>query len=942
MPHQPRLLADDPTPARPAQDDAERAAYRERLAAWLQDPAGRQVEGFPLADDEAILALSDPPYYTACPNPFLPEILARWQAERDAARDERPKTEDQDLRPEDRPSSFVLRPASGYHRDPFAADVSEGKNDPIYNAHSYHTKVPHKAVMRYILHYTEPGDIVFDGFCGTGMTGVAAQLCGDRAAVESLGYYVDGDGWVWESRPGTRDPHPLASGPSPLAPGPHPLAPGPQPLAPISRLGARKAVLVDLSPAATFIAYNYNTPVDVAAFEREARRILAEVEAECGWMYETWHPHADAPDRVKGRINYTVWSEVFHCPNCSREITFLNEALDLETKRVREEFPCPQCGATLGKRDLERRLLSHMDPALNTLGSHLDLRPVLIEYTVGNSKFTKRPDSHDMNILARLEHLPIPATIPTNPLPIEQMYHGSRLAPKGVTHIHHFFLPRARQALNALWTKAQAIEDTRLRNFLLFTVEQAIWGMSLLARYAPTHFSQVNQYLAGVYYISSLISEVSPWYILDGKTKRLAQAFGETRLQVKGAAITTQSASVGSPLPESIDYIFTDPPFGENIYYADLNYLVESWHGVRTNSGPEAIIDQAKRKDLYDYQDLMRQAFRSFYGWLKAGRWMTVEFHNSHNAVWNAIQEALTSAGFVVADVRTLDKQQASYRQVTANTVAKQDLVISAYKPTEEFERRFGAEAGTERGAWDFVQEHLGHLPLPPLKDGRLQVLAERQPYLLYDRMVAFHIQRGLTVPLGAADFYAGLRRRFAERDGMTFLPPQAAAYEALKLQAQGVEQLPLLVVDEKTARAWLRQTLDAEPLTYQDLQPRFLRELHQAGYEKLPELREVLEEGFLQDDAGRWYVPDPGHAADLARLREKALLREFEAYREGRGRLRVFRSEAVRAGFHAAWRARDYRTIVEVAERLPERVLQEDPDLLMYYDNASLRLAGA
>jgi hypothetical protein len=65
-----------------------------------------------------------------------------------------------------------------YDRPPFAADIKEGENDPIYNAHSYHTKVPHKAIMRYILHYTKPGDIVFDGFCGTGMTGVAAQMCG--------------------------------------------------------------------------------------------------------------------------------------------------------------------------------------------------------------------------------------------------------------------------------------------------------------------------------------------------------------------------------------------------------------------------------------------------------------------------------------------------------------------------------------------------------------------------------------------------------------------------------------------------------------------------------------------------------------------------------------------------------------------------------------------
>jgi hypothetical protein len=135
--------------------------------------------------------------------------------------------------------------SNGHAREPFAADVSEGKNDLIYNAHSYHTKVPHKAIMCYILHYTDPGDIVFDGFCGSGMTGVAAQLCGDHKAVESPGYYVDADGLIYETPPyaSTSDLQP-----------------------PISRLGPRKAVLVDLSPAATFIAYNYNTPVDADAF----------------------------------------------------------------------------------------------------------------------------------------------------------------------------------------------------------------------------------------------------------------------------------------------------------------------------------------------------------------------------------------------------------------------------------------------------------------------------------------------------------------------------------------------------------------------------------------------------------------------------------------------------------------------------------------------------
>ena len=100
----------------------------------------RNIEGFPIGKDEDILALSDPPYYTACPNPYINDFIARYGKPYDAKTD-------------------------NYKRTPFVADISEGKNDPLYNAHSYHTKVPHKAIIPFIEHYTEPGDI-FDGFCG--------------------------------------------------------------------------------------------------------------------------------------------------------------------------------------------------------------------------------------------------------------------------------------------------------------------------------------------------------------------------------------------------------------------------------------------------------------------------------------------------------------------------------------------------------------------------------------------------------------------------------------------------------------------------------------------------------------------------------------------------------------------------------------------------------
>ena len=248
--------------------------------------------GFPHGEIKDILRLSDPPYYTVCPNPFMADFIKFYG---------KPYSHDHD----------------DYHREPFASDVSEGKNDPIYNAHGYYTKVPHKAIMRYILHYTEPRDMVLDGFAGTGMTGVAAQMCANPDS--EFKREVEAE---WTAQ-GLKPP----------------------------KWGARRVVLNDLGPAATSIATNYNLPFDLDSFAREARRILKDLEHEVGWMYETLHTDG----KTKSRINYTVW-EVFTCPECGEKIVFLNEALDPKTKRVRDSFPCPSCSAELTKDNLQRFL----------------------------------------------------------------------------------------------------------------------------------------------------------------------------------------------------------------------------------------------------------------------------------------------------------------------------------------------------------------------------------------------------------------------------------------------------------------------------------------------------------------------------------------------------------------------------------------------------------
>ncbi len=312
-----------------------------------------------------------------------------------------------------------------YSREPFTADVSEGKNDPVYNAHSYHTKVPHKAVMRYILHYTEPGDIVFDGFCGTGMTGIAAQLCADRNAVLDLGYKVDENGVVYKQESNEN---------------------GIDVWVPFSKLGARRAVLNDLSPAATFIAYNYNNPVDIDRFEREFEQILNQIKKDYGWMYETKHSNGKM-----GEINYTIWSDVFICPECTSEVVFWDVAVDKDAGKVKDVFFCPDCNAKLNKRVMGHAFVSKYDPIIKDTVRQAKQVPVLINYTYEKKRFEKIPDSFDLDLIEKVSGEVIPHWVPNIRLMPGQ--ETRRNDPIGITHIHHFYTWRNLYVFSAFFEK---------------------------------------------------------------------------------------------------------------------------------------------------------------------------------------------------------------------------------------------------------------------------------------------------------------------------------------------------------------------------------------------------------------------------------------------------------------------------------------------------------
>lgn len=879
-------------------DEARRAHFTEELRKKLQDPKFRKIEGFPIGSDEDILNLSDPPYYTACPNPWIADFIAEWEAQK----------------PE-QPEGYH------YHREPFAADVSEGKRDPLYEHYSYHTKVPHLAIARYIEHFTDKGDIVLDGFSGSGMTGLAGKTLDQQSSYS------------------------------------------------FQNKGGRNVILSDLSTYASFIGYNYSNHQCDLGFLKEAEQI----ERDLSWMYKT--KDENGKERT---VNYLVWSDVFTCPNCGDEVVFFDRFVDQTTGEVVDESSCNSCGSTVTKRSLSPKRITIFDDVTNEAVEVLKQVPVLVVYFIGKKQHEKRPDSDDLALIEKINSLKINSWVPA-----QELRDGDNTSQPvkshGISYSHMFFTKRNLVCISKLWEAATSNKSL----FWMFEILGGfrVWSkrsIFLTKAWKQGGTGAFKPSTSGILYVPSISGERNVLTSFKDRIKKGIN-FSRTLPKAKTSVVSsTGSSSDFNFIPDnSIDYIFVDPPFGGNIMYSELNLVFEPWLRVITHHEPEAICNKTENKDVLFYTEMMVRCFSEFNRVLKPGRWMTVEFHNSKNAIWNSIQEALLRSGFVIADVRTLDKKQGTFKQYTNANTVKQDLVISAYSPDRDLEQSFSTKAGTEDGVWDFVRNHLKHLPVFVSKAGVAETIVERQNYLLFDRMLAYHVQHGVSVPISSSEFYAGLSQRFSERDDMYFLAEQVAEYDKGRISCKELVQISLFVCDESSAIQWLRKTLKNKPHTYQEIHPLFTRETQRSWSknELSLELSTLLEQNFLRYDGkgpvpeqihaylstnwkelrnlpkddptlvakarDRWYVPDPNKAGDLEKLREKALLKEFEEYKEVKKKLKVFRLEAVRAGFKKAWQERDYAVIVAVADKIPNNVLEEDPKLLMWYDQAVTRMGG-
>jgi DNA modification methylase len=803
----------------------------------------RHIEGFPIGEDEDLHALSDPPYYTAYPNPHIAEFIAQHG---------KPYDEVTDV----------------YRRGPYVADVSEGKTEPIYMAHTYHAKAPAAAVAKFISHYCEEDGIVLDVFCGTGMTGVAAIRTG------------------------------------------------------------RSGILIDLSPIATSIAsvlcgsYMLSRNIDLAI------SAVREVGQEVQWMYQT-----RTEDRnTSSEVDYILWSDVFRCPYCKHSSPYVRFAYKIPSWKMIKPWRCPQCDAQIENK-------TDMEPILDRQGKVIQM-PFLINFEDHDGKSAaKEPDDFDTSLLDRINRLTVPSWFPEVQMlfrapPWGDMWRAGYHS--GIETVADFFTKRSLYVLALLWERASKLPyDASLA--LRFAITSVMTKTGSRMHNVGITDGRVN--LAGQIPNTLQPTSINAERNLPNLIEKKLHSFRKwapSTSGIRSVFISTQSATDLSNIPnESIDYVFVDPPFGGNIIYSEMNFIWEAWLRAYTNSVPEAICSKVQNKDLNAYRSLMLRAFQQLSLKLKPGRWITVEFHNSSAAVWNAIQDSLAKAGFIVAQVAILDKGQGTYKQQTAPGAVKNDLVINAYKPRREFETRIlqAGGIGQERA---FIAQHLDMLPLA--------ANVERTKEMLYSKMLAYYVQHGYEIQYNADQFYQLLQTEFREADGYWFRDEaQLQAYEQARAEAGESEaQAPLFIVDERSAIQWLKHFLRDNPSTLSEIHPEYLQAL-QTSDDQIPDLRPLLEENFGESDAeDRYHWPHPNLQARLEQERQTRLLRLFNEYlRQAQSgqKLKDVRKEAVLAGFAEAYREKRFGDILTVGRKLNKSLVEASAEIYDFVDIAEAKV---
>lgn len=492
--------------------------------------------------------------------------------------------------------------------------ITASRTDPIYNCHSYLTKVPIEAIKPFIEQFTEPGEIVADFFAGSGMTGLAAL---------SLG---------------------------------------------------RKARMSDISVLGQHIALGYLQNVSEHKFRAAADLVIKIARDAIGDFYETER----ISDGAIQEMTRTVWSFTYLCPACGNEMVYF-EHIDANGKAP---ATCPSCTETFVKRKWVR-------------GGDVPVRVVVIGE---EGKLVEQPirdfDIKKIDAAARDKRL---KDIPSQPIESHrEMYSRSGLGKAGMTNTGQFFSSRNGIALLELWRAINGVDDERIRRKLRFAFTAILPRASKRYQWGPKRpLNAQNQ----TYYIAPVYYEWNIFELFARKVNATVRAsdelFGSASLFTDGEHDVTYdllSADSLSHLEDgSVDYVFTDPPFGSNIFYSDMNLFHEAWLNRVTDYRSEAVVHTTGRQKSgaeERYENLLRGSFEEAWRILKPGKYLSVVFGNSRGDIWGVVQRALRQAGFYHAPIHVaiLDKGQRSVKGLNSGSesVVTVDLVVTLQKPLSE------------------------------------------------------------------------------------------------------------------------------------------------------------------------------------------------------------------------------------------------------------------
>lgn len=437
----------------------------------------------------------------------------------------------------------------------------------------------------------------------------------------------------------------------------------------------RQARLSDISVLGQHIATGYLTDVPAANLRRAAAGAVDSAKAALGSLYTTRR----ASDGATVEMVRTVWSFTYCCPSCNSELVYFEHLRNGGTTGPEK---CPGCGESFVRRSWRRAADIPVEVVIRGPDGRLVEQDVNDVDLAAILSATRDPRQRDIPSLAIDES--------------REMFSRSGLGKAGLTNTAQFFSPRNAIALLELWRAISAVKDKGLRKKLSFAFTAILPRASRRYQWSaqrPLNAQNQTYYIAPVYY------EWSVFELFGRKVEAAIRAatdvFATTPLFAqRDAEAVTYSLKSADHLDhladDSVDYVFTDPPFGSNIFYSDMNLFHEAWLGKVTDHACEAVMHTTGKKKngaAARYEALLRGAFAEAFRVLKAGRYISVVFGNSDGRIWGLVQRAIRDAGFrsIPVHVAILDKGQRSVKGLNSGSegVVTVDLILTLQKPAE-------------------------------------------------------------------------------------------------------------------------------------------------------------------------------------------------------------------------------------------------------------------